>query len=185
MKKSGSQVVAAGVLAVFMGAAGFAGANQPVEPLKHEFIGAAKCAICHKKVEQGEQYALWQESKHARAFEILGTPEAKIVAAERGIDDPQKSGECLKCHSTAYWFAEQRMSDQIAVEEGVSCETCHGPGKDYMKKSVMENREASIKAGLILPAENTCRQCHNEESPNFQGFDYEEYQEKIDHPVPR
>jgi hypothetical protein len=185
MKKSGVRILAAVGLGFFMTTAGFADEAQKIEPPKHEFIGAAKCAICHKKTEQGEQYLKWQESKHSRAFEILGTPEAKAAAAKRGIDDPQTSGACLKCHSTAYWFSEARVTDKIEVEEGVSCETCHGPGKDYMKKSVMKDREASVKAGLIIPTEKTCLQCHNEESPDFHGFDYEEYQKKIDHPVPR
>ncbi|MBI4397920.1 MAG: cytochrome c3 family protein [Candidatus Omnitrophica bacterium] len=151
--------------------------------LDHEFVGAQKCALCHKKPEQGEQYRIWQESRHAKAFETLGTPEAKKIAAERGIEDPQKSGECLKCHSTAYYFTPEKVTDAIRVEEGVSCETCHGPGKDYMKKSIMEDLDAAKEAGLIIPDENTCVKCHNQESPNFVPFDFKEKWEKIKHPI--
>ena len=151
---------------------------------EHEFIGANKCAMCHKKPEQGEQYVIWSGSGHAKAFEVLGTPEAKETGKARGVDDPQTSGKCLKCHSTAYWFSENKVSEAIPVEEGVSCESCHAPGKDYMKKSVMEDKNAAIAAGLIIPTEQTCRQCHNEESPNFKGFDYATMWEKIKHPKP-
>lgn len=152
--------------------------------LAHEFIGASKCAICHKKPEQGEQYRIWQESKHAKAFETLGTSQAKEFASKLGIDDPQKSGKCLKCHSTAYGFSEARVTEAITVEEGISCESCHGAGKDYMKKSIMQDRDEAITKGLLIPDEKTCLKCHNQESPTFKAFDFNERWEKIKHPVP-
>ena len=153
--------------------------------LDHEFAGATKCSMCHKKVEQGEQFRIWQESKHAKAFETLGTPAAKEVAAKFGISDPQTSGKCLKCHATAFWFSEEKVSEAIPVEEGVSCESCHGPGKDYMKKSVMQDRETAVAEGLLIPNEQTCRKCHNEESPVFKPFDYNERWGEIEHSVPQ
>lgn len=152
--------------------------------LEHEFAGAKKCSLCHKTADQGEQFSIWQNSKHAKAFEVLGTPEAKETAVKLGIDDPQTSGKCLKCHSTAYYFTENKVSELIPVEEAVSCESCHGAGKDYMKKSVMEDRDAAVAAGLIIPDEAVCLKCHNSESPTYQPFNYAERIEKIKHPIP-
>lgn len=154
-------------------------------PLEHEFVGVKKCAMCHKKPDQGEQFAIWEQSKHARAYEVLGTPAAKETAAKLGIADPQTSGKCLKCHSTAYYFTEAKVTEAIPVEEAISCESCHAPGKDYMKKSVMEDKAQAISLGLIIPDEQTCRKCHNPESPSFKSFDYKESFEKIKHPVPK
>ncbi len=151
--------------------------------LPHEFIGASKCAICHKTPKQGEQFGIWQQSAHAKAFDVLGTPEAKEQAAKMGVEDPQKSGKCLKCHSTAYGFTEEKVSQTIKLEEGVSCESCHGAGKDYMKMSVMKNKDAAVAAGLQIPDEATCRKCHNENSPTFKPFDFKERWEKIKHPI--
>lgn len=151
----------------------------------HEFIGAKKCSLCHKKPEEGEQFRIWQESKHAKAFETLGTSAAKEAAAKLGISDPQTSGKCLKCHSTAYWFGETIVSDAIPVEEGVSCESCHGPGKDYMKKSIMEDKNAAIENGLMMPDQNTCVKCHNPESPSYKSFDFNARSEEIKHPKPK
>lgn len=151
---------------------------------EHEFIGASKCAMCHKKADVGRQHEIWMQSKHAMAMESLATPQAKEIASKMGIHDPQTDGRCLKCHSAAYGFSENRVSDKIAVEEGVSCESCHGPGKDYMKKSVMQIREEAVAAGLILPDEKICLKCHNEESPTYKGFDFHDRWEEIKHPIP-
>ena len=76
------------------------------------------------------------------------------------------------------------MTQAIQPQEGISCETCHGPGKDYMKKSTMEDKDAAKAAGLILPDENTCKKCHNPESPNYKEFDFKTNWEKIKHPIP-
>ena len=150
-----------------------------------EFTGAKKCALCHKKPEQGEQMKIWENSSHAKAFQTLGTPEAKEAGAKLGISDPQTSGKCLKCHSTAYHFTEERVSQVIPVEEGVSCESCHGPGKDYMTKTIMQDRAKAVEKGLIIPDEQTCLKCHNQESPTFKPFNFAERWEKIKHPRPK
>lgn len=156
-----------------------------LEAVEREYVGAKKCSLCHKTPEQGEQMKIWEGSKHAKAYETLGTPEAKETGAKRGVDNPQTSGKCLKCHSTAYGFTESKVTENIPVEEGVSCESCHGPGKDYMKKSIMQDKDAAIQAGLVIPNEETCKKCHNPESPNFKGFDFKARWEEIKHPVPK
>src|SRR5690349_6142931 len=76
---------------------GFADAPDPAN-----YVGIKTCGICHKKEDSGNQIGNWEKSPHARAFQTLGTPAAKEIATKAGIDDPQKSGKCLKCHSTAY-----------------------------------------------------------------------------------
>ena len=109
-----------------------------------KLISIKKCAMCHKKEAKGNQYGKWQAMGHAKAFETLGTEEAKAVSAKLGIDDPQSSGKCLKCHSTAYFFTEEVQTAEVSLENGVSCQSCHGPGADYKKKSVMASRDDSI-----------------------------------------
>ena len=72
----------------------------------------------------------------------------------------------------------------IKMDEGVSCESCHGPGSMYKGASVMKNREMAMKKGLILPTEEVCKTCHNEESPTYKPFNYEEKAAMIAHPDP-
>ncbi|MBI5394946.1 MAG: cytochrome C554 [Verrucomicrobia bacterium] len=161
------------------------------------YVGVKLCGMCHKKEDSGNQLASWQKGAHSKTFEKLGTPEAKAVAAKLGIADPQKSAKCLKCHSTAYNWTEQIASEKIQPEDGVTCESCHGPGKKYMPKSVMEDRKKCIENGMVYPATKSCELCHNDQSPTWKadryttkdgkktGFDAEQAYEKIKHPNPK
>lgn len=170
------------VMMVLLVSAGFSAAQAA--DLEHDFAGTKKCGMCHKKAADGDQFGKWSAGPHARAFKTLETPEAKAAAAEMGIDNPQTSGKCLKCHATSYYYGEESMTAVLMPEEGVSCESCHGPGKDYMKMSVMKDPEAAHAAGLVTPDAATCVKCHNEESPTYKGFNFEEAWAKIDHSKP-
>lgn len=147
----------------------FLGGNY-VTAQEYEYIGAAKCKMCHNKPATGEQYKIWSEGPHANALESLKGDEK---------NDPK----CLKCHSTV-GHVDEMLVATLKADEGVSCESCHGPGSGYKSNAVMKSREKSIEKGLIIPDEQLCRTCHNEESPTFKGFNYEEYVAKIAHPVP-
>lgn len=171
-----------------------------------KFVGAKKCKMCHNKKDKGEQYNIWSEAKHSKAYELLASEDAKKVAAQLGIEDPQKSGQCLKCHATAYFFTEEPATNiaaskkgkpKLPVEEGVSCESCHGAGSAYQKKKVMANFDASVKAGMNPSPDKSCVKCHNDQNPNWNaekytlkdgakvGFDFEQAWEKIKHPNPK
>ena len=160
------------------------------------YVATKSCKMCHKKEEAGAQFAKWEERAHRKAYETLAGAESKAVAAKLGIDDPQTSGKCLKCHSTAYNMTEERQVEVINVEHGVTCQSCHGPGKNYKKKEIMKDRAAAVEAGLVFPATDHCTVCHNDSSPTWDperytradgtktGFDVDLAFEKIKHPVP-
>jgi len=154
----------------------------------HVFVGATKCATCHKTAAQGEQYVKWQASEHAKAFATLATPEAKELGKKLGVEDPQKDAKCLKCHVTGYGAAAALHGPKYDPAEGVGCESCHGAGGDYIKKATMEGVTGgtitAASVGLVIPDEKTCKGCHNEESPSYKGFDFAKMSEKIAHPLP-
>ncbi len=145
-------------------------ALTPADALSKEYIGVAKCKMCHNKPATGAQYAKWAASTHAKAFQSLKGAEAK-------------NPKCLKCHSTAFGL-ELSETQTITVEEGVSCESCHGAGSGYKTATVMKDRAKSIAAGMIIPDEKLCRKCHNPESPNYKEFNFKTYSAKIAHPNP-
>ena len=141
-----------------------------------QYIGVKDCRKCHKKPEQGEQFKIWQESKHANAYETLKSEEAAKIATEKGLTvAAHEAPECLKCHATGYDAEPAMLGKKFSVEEGVQCETCHGAGSLYKKKKVMKSREKSLEMGMTAifvddgSAEKQCLECHNEESPTFKG----------------
>lgn len=158
---------------------------------KPQYVGAEACGKCHKRETTGNQLGQWQQSKHAKAFASLGTPEAKKIAAAKGIADPQKDGKCLKCHVTAFGvdaalIAKPAIEGEkgYQAEDGVQCESCHGPGSQYKARKVMKDKTAAIAAGLIIPDEKVCKTCHNAESPSYKEFNFAEMKKKIEHPNP-
>lgn len=153
----------------------------------HEIVGTPKCKACHKK-KTGDQWKIWSESAHAGAFETLASEESRKIAAEKGLGDPQSEEACLKCHVTRAIIGDDAVvaeKGKYSDSEGVGCEACHGPGSDYKPKKIMNDPEAARAAGLIMiTTADGCTQCHNEESPTFKGFDFEERMAEIAHPVP-
>ena len=102
----------------------------------HAYVGADKCKMCHKV-----QYNSWLETTHAKATD-----------AAKASTDPAFEAKCLGCHAT--------NSDEAMP--GVQCEACHGPGADFKKMSVMKDKDAAIANGLIIPTQETCNKCHQD-----------------------
>lgn len=158
---------------------------------KPKYVGVEACGVCHKNKAKGDQLGKWQESKHAQAYAVLATPEAKEIAKKKGIADPQKADQCLKCHVTAHGVdpaliepaAEGKKGHR--VEDGVGCESCHGPGSLYKPRAIMKVRAEAVAKGLIIPDEKVCQKCHNPESPTYEKFVFAEMAKKIAHPIPR
>ena len=150
-----------------------------------KYVGVDKCKACHKLEKYGNQQEIWEKSKHAQAFAVLATEKAKESAKKLGVDDPQKSDKCLKCHVTGFGAAAEAKDVTFKMEEGVGCEACHGPGSDYKTMAIMKDQKAAIASGLIVPNEKTCKKCHTAEGNDFyKEFNYEKFFAQIAHPGP-
>ncbi len=166
---------------------------------EHDFVGAAKCKSCHKKELIGDQYGAWSKGPHVTAFETLANEASARIVAERGLSGSATAlAECLRCHATAHGIPEARIAYPVDLADGVQCESCHGPGRDYRKKKIMSDPKAARRKGLWNAGEDEalCTACHNEESPTFDperytradgtkaGFDFEIAKSRIPHPIP-
>jgi hypothetical protein len=167
---------------------GTASAEDAKEEAKRTYVGAAKCKTCHKKEAAGAQFVKWSESAHAGAFATLASPEALEIGKKVGVEKPQESDTCLRCHVTGHGVAAELLGTKYAKEDGVGCESCHGAGGDYYKKKTMAGIVAGeidrTTVGLTRPTTETCEGCHNDQSPTFKGFKFDEYSKKIAHPWP-
>ncbi len=156
----------------------------------HKFIGVAKCKMCHKKEKKGLQYEIWAESAHSNAYDVLATPEAKELGEKYDVVDPQKDVKGLRCHVTGYDAPPERKGIRYDITNGVGCESCHGAGGAYYKSRVMKGISNGTvepqSVGLIIPNENTCRECHNADGPMpmKEEFDFKKMWAKIEHPIP-
>jgi cytochrome c len=146
------------------------------------YVGASKCQICHRTESQGQQYPIWQKSKHSTSFEALSSPDAASIAQGAGVQNPPESAACLKCHAPLSEKAPELKA------EGVTCEVCHGPGSEYKKLSIMKDRAAAVQNGLVVyesqeATRQLCLACHE----NAHGiiFDFAAAYEKIKHPKPK
>ncbi len=154
------------------------------------YIGVKKCSMCHRSEKQGSQFPIWEASMHAKAYETLKSEAADKIAAEKGYETKAVETEaCLKCHATGYNLPAERLEKGFEVADGVQCETCHGPGSEYKSMKIMKDKDAAVKAGLQIwtddaAIEAMCKNCHNEESPTFKGFNFAEMYQKIKHNIP-
>lgn len=160
------------------------GVNSALLAQEAEYVGAAKCKICHNKAGTPakpavKQYDIWAASLHAKAMLSLSNEKSKAYAKEHGIADPAKDAKCVKCHST-FGSVKESLRAGITEAEGVSCETCHGPGSLYKTNAFMKP-EVAITKGLIKPNEALCKKCHNKDNPFDKPFDYEKSKAKIAH----
>ena len=154
-----------------------------------QYIGSKKCKMCHVSKKRGAQYTKWAAGPHAKAFATLATDEAKAVAKKAGVNgDPQKAPECLKCHVTGFDAPASAKAASFDQSEGVGCEACHGPGSLYKSMKVMKALAAGTQdpkeVGYVKPGKETCVTCHNEKSPTYKPFNFDERWKQIAHPVP-
>jgi hypothetical protein len=169
MRRLPRNVALAGALA--LAAAAFLTADSPA------YVGARKCRACHLK-----QFQSWEQTRMAKSFELLKAG-AHADAKKKMNVDPQKDythdEKCLPCHTTGLGKPGGFVSLEKTPEMvGVQCESCHGPGGEYLKEGFMtlKNKEYKraelVKAGLVIPNGETCTSlCHNSKSP-FVGKDY-------------
>lgn len=143
----------------------------------HEFVGSKACKACHMGEKNGNIFESWEKTAHAKTFTKV--PEAS-----------KKDPKCLGCHTTGFGKAGgyDPASPTAANLEGVGCESCHGPGKDYKAMAIMKDHAKAVENGLVVPNAATCKGCHEGAVPEghkaLPKFDFATMKPKIEHHVP-
>ncbi|MCX6137057.1 MAG: cytochrome c family protein [Ignavibacteriales bacterium] len=156
----------------------------------HKYVGAGQCKMCHQSDKKGNQYGVWEKSKHAEAYKTLEGDKAKAIAKEKGLKKaPAESPECLACHVGA--SADAALLDKkFDMKQGVQCESCHGAGSDFKAMPVMKDKAKALAAGLVdagKMGKELCEKCHidkNQHGAKMAAFKYDEMWAKVKHPYP-
>jgi hypothetical protein len=145
--------------------------GQAISTLHPEkVVGSERCEECHS-----EEIRAWKNSTHAKSDQVHRDEKTKEraqeIAARMGIKNVNEISThplCTECH-----FTRQKNRAGLKVIGGVSCESCHGGGKDYRdvhgnKDEIpsREERQKQSKAmGMLYPDEiykvaENCYSCH-------------------------
>lgn len=89
-----------------------------------KIVGPNACAECHK-----QEVEAWKGTHHFRTFrEMPRNTEANEIAEKMGVRRIKSDSLCLNCH-----FTVQQKNNKEEPIAGISCESCHGAGQDWIK----------------------------------------------------
>lgn len=150
--------------------------TQQTDAAQSQFMGVGSCSSsgCHGQATPSDktrvlqnEYSTWARyDRHSKAYESLSGFQGRIIAKNLGIKDATQSEECLVCHST--YVKEDRLKARLyRIEDGVSCESCHGAAENYIESHAEKGQSYSknLKRGLIDLSKpevraKVCLNCH-------------------------
>ena len=167
------------VFAVFV--AQWFAAAAPAQPLPYQakglHLGVVNCAnsLCHGSVTSWKdshilqnEYITWSRvDKHAtRAYHVLLEARSQKIVKNLGFREPaQRVKLCLDCH--AHNPPPSRRGERFKVEDGVSCEACHGPAEGWIESHVapQASHAGNVAKGLYPTSDpvaqaRLCLSCH-------------------------
>lgn len=152
-----------------------------------KFVGVAACR-CHMKEDLGNQYRSWIGSKHMRSYVMLAGPYGRTIMENMGVSGyAQETEICFTCHAPR---PDTSCAEQtFRFEEGIQCETCHGPGSLHVAKMMTMGGEKPLESGFRKLSKDDCMRCHapkasHEDLPtHLRSFDLDKAWKKIAHPI--
>ena len=87
-------------------------------------VGPNACAECHK-----QEVEAWKGTHHFTTFRAMPrNAKANQIAENLGVKRIRSESLCLNCH-----FTVQMKNEKKEPVAGISCESCHGAAKDWIK----------------------------------------------------
>lgn len=156
------------------------------EGKKWKYYGSSTCAgsSCHgaSKPEDkrpADEYKTWQgKDRHAKAYGTLFEQWSLDIVAYYNseglgeeIKDASTDKRCLECHSTN--APKDLHGEKYTVEDGVSCDGCHGPAEGWFEPHTKEHKyEDMLELGMwdtrdMWKRADTCVLCHLQIDPEL------------------
>jgi hypothetical protein len=154
--------------AVLQASSGEANSSTPAP----KFLGAGSCASssCHGGGGQNQnQFLVWslRDFHSQRPVATLTTGRSRQIGDALQIKDPASDSHCTTCHAPLREVPESLRGPAFKVNEGVSCEICHGPTENWLRAHTRKDwthadRSMSGMRDLksLYVRGNTCVACH-------------------------
>jgi hypothetical protein len=134
-------------------------------------VGPNACAECHK-----QEVEAWKGSHHFKTYrDMPRDTKANEIAEKMGVRRIKYDSLCASCH-----FTLQQKNNREEPVSGISCESCHSAGQDWIKvhsgfsgKTILFESKAEAKErwklseskGMIRPRNvyqiaKNCYGCH-------------------------
>ncbi|HZZ90942.1 MAG TPA: multiheme c-type cytochrome [Usitatibacter sp.] len=142
-----------------------------------QHLGVVNCAssLCHGSISPWKdsnvlqnEYVTWSRvDKHStRAYQVLLEERSQRIARNLGLAEPaHKAKLCLDCHAENP--PPSLRGERFHTEEGIGCESCHGPAEHWIEAHVAAGatHAGNVKHGLYPTNEpvaqaRLCLSCH-------------------------
>jgi hypothetical protein len=108
----------------WMAMAGALAADSAAAADPAKTMGPNACAECHK-----QEVEAWKGSHHFKTFrDMPRKEEGSDIAKRMGVRRIKQESLCLGCH-----FTVQQKDGREEPVAGISCESCHSAGQDWIK----------------------------------------------------
>jgi len=145
---------------------------------KYNGPGGCAASNCHGSVKpksvpgiriSQNEFSIWAtQDKHARAYAVLSNPVSQRMGKILKIEQPNKSEKCLVCH--ALYVPPDLRATTFQLDDGVSCENCHGPAVGWLGPHTTEGWQhysaaEKSKYGMydtrdLVKRSEKCMTCH-------------------------
>lgn len=137
----------------------------------NQFVGAQSCASssCHGGADpKSNQNLIWsQHDPHSKSFATLITSRSERIAESLNISTPAKNSRCTVCHAPFATVPVELAATVLDPAEGVSCESCHGMAKSWLRSHTRKDLSHDEKVGTgmrdlrnLYNRANACVACH-------------------------
>lgn len=165
----------AGLIVLLMASVAFAQSTPLPYQSQHASVGVVSCGstLCHGSIRAvpesnvlQSEYVTWTRlDKHARAYAVLFSEQSKRIAKNLGLKNAHQEKVCVDCHAHAP--ATTLRGERFRVDDGVSCEGCHGPAQKWLPVHVERGatHARNIEHGLYptddpVQRARLCLSCH-------------------------